>query len=161
EKPAIRIQADAKRLAAMGLGMEDVRNAITAANVNQATGRMEGSLTAADLATDGALDTVEGYRGLVLRTAAGAVFRLGDIATVSQGTENDRQAAWYGDRPAVLVQIIKQPGANIIETVDRIRALLPTLANWMPPGVDIAVLNDQTQTIRASVDDVQIALVVS
>jgi len=161
EKPAIRVQADTQRLAAMGLSLDDVRLAIAAANVDQPTGRIDtpdGHLT---ISVDDALRTADDYRALPLRAANGRTVRLGDVANVFAGVENERQAAWYGDRRAVLVQILRQPGANVIETVDRVRAILPELQRWMPPGIDVAPIFDQTATIRASVRDVQFTLAVS
>ncbi len=161
EKSAIRVQVDVSRLAAMRLSLEDVRIAIAAANVTQATGRIEGATTAVEIDTDTRLLTAADYADLRIRTATGGTVRLGDVATVFLGVENERQAAWYGGQRAVLVQIIKQPGANVIETVDAIKAALPELSRWIPPAIDVAVINDQTGTIRASVEEVQLTLLLS
>jgi hydrophobe/amphiphile efflux-1 (HAE1) family protein len=161
EKPAIRVQADTYRLAAMGLSLEDVRQAIVGANVDQPTGRIDTQDTHMTIAVDDALRSADDYRAILLRAANGRTARLGDVANVFAGVENERQAAWYGDQRAVLVQILRQPGANVIETVDRVRAILPDLSRWMPPGIDVVPIFDQTATIRASVRDVQFTLVVS
>ncbi|MFN8926390.1 MAG: efflux RND transporter permease subunit, partial [Rhodospirillales bacterium] len=161
EKSAVRVQVDVSRLAAMRLSLEDVRIAIAAANVTQATGRIEGAATAVEIDTDTRLLTAADYADLRIRTATGGTVRLGDVATVFLGVENERQAAWYGAQRAVLVQILKQPGANVIETVDAIKAALPELSRWIPPAIDVAVINDQTGTIRASVEEVQLTLLIS
>ena len=161
EKSAVRVQVDVSRLAAMRLSLEDLRTAIAAANVTQATGRIEGAATAVEIDTDTRLLTAADYADLRIRTATGGTVRLGDVATVFLGVENERQAAWYGAQRAVLVQILKQPGANVIETVDAIKAALPELSRWIPPAIDVAVINDQTGTIRASVEEVQITLLIS
>ena len=160
-KSAIRVQVDTRRLAAMGLSMDDIRTAVTSASVEQAKGRIEGPQASAVLESNSQLLTAVEFKAIVVRTKAGATFRLGDVATVTPGAENEKQAAWYGDKPGVLVNIIKQPGANIIETVDSIRAQLPELERWMPPGIRISVVNDQTRTIRASVADIQVALMIA
>jgi hydrophobe/amphiphile efflux-1 (HAE1) family protein len=161
EKPAVRVQADLRRLAAMGLSLEDLRSAIVAANVDQPTGRIDTDETNMTLAVSDTLQNADAYSAILLRADNGRTVRLGDVANVFAGVENERQAAWFGDRRAVLVQILRQPGANVIETVDRVKAILPELARWMPAGIDTVPIFDQTATIRASVRDVQFTLVVS
>ncbi len=161
EKPAIRVQADMLRLAAMGLSLEDVRAAIVAANVEQPTGRIDGPEGNVTISVTDTLRSADDYAAILLRAGNGRTIRLGDVANVFAGVENERQAAWFGDRRAVLVQILKQPGANVIETVDRIKELLPEMSRWLPAGIDVTTMYDQTGTIRASVADVQHTLAIS
>jgi multidrug efflux pump len=161
EKPAIRIQADMRRLSAMGLSMDDLRAAIVAANVDQPTGRIDGPEGNVTVSVTDSLRSAEDYADIRLRAANGRTIRLGDVANVFAGVENERQAAWFGDQRAVLIQILKQPGANVIETVDHIKTLLPEMSRWLPAGIDVTTMYDQTGTIRASVRDVQVTLAIS
>lgn len=161
EKPAIRVQVDMGRLVAMGMSLDDVRSAIVAANVDQPTGRIEGHESNFSIVVNDTLRTAEEYAAVSVRAASGRVVRLADVAKVFAGVENERQAAWFGDQRAVLIQILKQPGANVIDTVDRIKALLPEMSRWLPPGIDVTSMYDQTSTIRASVHDVQRTLLIS
>jgi multidrug efflux pump len=165
-KPAIRVQLDPARLAAYGLSMEDVRTAITAANVSGAKGSFNGAHLAYAVGTNDQLLTPEAYRGLILTWRAGAAVRLSDVGSVVHGVENDRVAAWYfdgkgGGKPAVLLDVQRQPGANIVGTVDAVRAELPELTKALPPGLHMELAADRTQTIRASVSDVQRTLLLS
>jgi multidrug efflux pump len=155
QKPAIRIQANPVALAALGLGMEDLRQALVQASVNMAKGSLDGSRQAFTIAADDQLLTSAEFRGLVIGWRNGAAIRLTDVAEVVDGPENVRQAAWMNDRPAVIVNIQRQPGANIIAVVDSIKALLPQLEASLPAAVEVHVLTDRTTTIRAGIAGVQ------
>ena len=162
EKPAVRIQLDPVRLSAAGLAAQDVYTLIRKANVLGPNGGFQGPDRAETLALDGQMSQAEEYRPLVLKaTATGSVVRLRDVATVVNGTVNSRLAAWDGRQPAILLSISKIPDANVIDTVDRVKALLPQLMSWMPPDIKLSILTDRTTTIRASVRDVQITLLIS
>ncbi len=154
-KPAIRVQLDPARLASYGLSMEDVRSAITAGNVSGAKGSFNGPHISYAVGTNDQLVTPEAYRTLILAWRAGAAVRLSDVGTVTHGVENDRVGAWYKGRPAVLLDVQRQPGANIVQTVKAVQSELPELTRALPPGVKLEVSADRTQTIRASVADVQ------
>ncbi|MDO9597366.1 MAG: MdtB/MuxB family multidrug efflux RND transporter permease subunit [Azoarcus sp.] len=154
QRPAVRIQANPQALAAQGLNLEDLRTAIGNANVNVAKGSFDGPLRASTLDANDQLRSADEYRTLVIAWKNGAPIRLGDVAELVDGAENERLAAWAGTRPAVILNIQRQPGANVIETVDRIKALLPALQASLPATVDLQLLTDRTVTIRASVRDV-------
>jgi len=160
-KPAIRVQLDPARLAAYGLSMEDVRSAINAANVSGAKGSFNGPHISYAVSTNDQLVTPEAYRSLILAWRAGAAIRLSDVGRVTHGVENDRVAAWYKGHPAVLLDVQRQPGANIVATVAAVHDELPELTKALPPGVRMEVAADRTQTIRASVSDVQRTLLLA
>jgi multidrug efflux pump len=155
QKPAIRIQANPTALSSLGLNLEDVRVAIAQANVNQAKGSFDGSRQAYTIGANDQLFTSDQYRQLIVAYRNGSPVTLSDVADVLDGVENDRQAAWMNETPAVILNIQRQPGANIIEVVDRVKALLPQLKDSLPAAVSIDILTDRTVTIRASVADVQ------
>ncbi len=161
EKPAVRVQLDPVRLAAAGLAGQDVFNTIRAANVLEPTGGFQGKHTAEMIAVNGQLSQAHEYRGLVLKAGNGAVVRLSDVATVINGTASSRLAAWDGKQPAILLNVTKEAGANVIDTVERVKALLPQLFSWMPPDIKLTVIADRTTTIRASVDDIQYTLLLT
>jgi multidrug efflux pump len=161
QKPAIRVRANPTALAAYDLALEDLRTAIAAANVNQAKGSFDGPKRAWMIGANDQLMSAEDYRGLVIAYRGGAPVRVMDVADVVDGAENAKQAAWMNAEPAVLVNIQRQPGANIIGVVDRITALLPQLTASLPAGVQVSVLTDRTTTIRASVHDVQFELMLT
>ena len=162
EKPAVRVRLDPAALAAASLSSQDIYNAIRRSNVNGPTGGFDGAEQAALIELNGQLSRAAEYRPLVLKTVpGGGVVRLGDVADVIDGVANVRLAAWLGTQPAILLQVSKANGANVIETVDRIKAVLPLLRSWMPPDVELTILSDRTQTIRASVREVQVSLVIS
>jgi multidrug efflux pump len=165
QRPAVRVQVDPVALAATGLTLEDVRSAVGTANVNQAKGSFDGALRASTLDANDQLRTADDYRAVVLAYKNGAAIRLGDIAKVVDAAENAKLAAWASvdgrTTPAVILNVQRQPGSNVIETVDRIRALLPQLEASMPGSVHLRVLADRTTTIRASVRDVEFELVLS
>ena len=161
QKPAVRIQANPTALAAYGLSLEDLRTAIASANVNQAKGNFDGPKQAYTIGANDQLVSSDNYRSLIVAYRNGAPVRLSDVAGVIDDVENVKQAAWVNDRPAVILNIQRQPGANIISVVDRIKKLLPQLKTSLPSSVDVAVVTDRTTTIRASVDDVQFSLMLT
>ncbi len=161
QKPAIRVQADPTALASYGLSLEDVRAVLSQANVDQAKGNLEGARQSFSIGANDQLLTSAEYRAIVLTYKNGAPVRLADVAEVVDGAENVKQAAWMDGKPAVIVNIQRQPGANIINVVDRIKRLLPQLRASLPSSVDITVLTDRTTTIRASVQDVQFTLLLT
>ncbi|MDP1796647.1 MAG: efflux RND transporter permease subunit, partial [Planctomycetaceae bacterium] len=159
QKPAIRVQANPTSLSALDLSLEDIRLALAAANVNQAKGSFDGVRQAYTIGANDQLFTSEQYRQLIVSYRNGAPILLQDVAEVIDGVENVRQAAWMNETPAVILNIQRQPGANIIEVVDRIKELLPQLKESLPAAVSVAILTDRTVTIRASVHDVQRELI--
>jgi multidrug efflux pump len=161
QKPAVRIQANPTALASYGLSLEDLRSALAATNVDQAKGVIDGPRQSYTIGANDQLLTSAQYRPIILAYVNGAPVRISDIATVVDGAENVKQAAWMNQTPAVIVNIQRQPGANIISVVDRIHLLLPQLQASLPSAVKVTVLTDRTQTIRASVKDVQFALMLT
>ncbi len=161
QRPAVRIQVNPKALAANNLSIDDVRTLIGAANVNQAKGSFDGPSRASTINANDQLKTAEEYRQLILAYRNGAAIRLGDVADLVDGAENTRLAAWANQRPAILLNIQRQPGANVIEVVDRIKQLLPDLETNLPKAIRVEVLTDRTTTIRASVHDVQFELLLA
>ncbi len=157
-RPAVRVQTDTRALNAMGLSLEDVRTAVGDANVNSAKGTIDGPLQAFTIDANDQLTSAADYADLVLSYRNGAPVRLSDVAKLSETAENPRQAAWSGATPAIIINVQRQPGANVIEVVDGIEALLPQLRASLPATVKISVLSDRTQTIRASVHDVKMEL---
>jgi len=161
QRPAVRIQANPKALAANGINLDDVRTAIGNANVNTPKGSFDGPMRASTLDANDQLKSAAEYRDLVIAWKNGAPIRLRDIADVIDGAENSRLAAWANQAPAIILNIQRQPGANVIETVDRIKSILPQLQAALPGTVDVKLLTDRTTTIRASVHDVQFELLLS
>ena len=161
QKPAVRIQANPTSLASFGLNLEDVRNAISAANVNQAKGNFDGPHQAYQIGANDQLLSKDDYSKLIIAYRNSAPVRLTDVADITDDIENLHQAAWMDETPAVIVNIQRQPGANIISVVDRVKLLLPQLQASMPSSVKIRILTDRTNTIRASVDDVQFELMLT
>jgi multidrug efflux pump len=161
QKPAVRIQANPTALAKYGLGMEDLRAAVAASSVNQAKGSFDGRVQAYTIVSNDQLLSSSEYRPLIIAYRNGAPVHLSDVANVIDGTENARQAAWMNSVPAIIVNIQRQPGTNIIEVVDRIKNLLPDLQSTLPSSVSISILTDRTDTIRASVKDVQFELMLT
>ena len=155
QRPAVRISVTPQALASYGLTLQDVRNAITSANVNQPKGTLSGPLRSTSINANDQLQSIEDYQQLVIAYRNGAVLRLGDVATARLGAEDTRLAAWANEQQAIVLTVQRQPGANVIDVVDRIRTLLPTLRESLPAGVDIKVLSDRTETIRASIRDVR------
>ena len=160
-RPAVRIQANPSALAGVGLSLEDVRTTIAAANVNQAKGSFDGAAWASTIDANDQLKTAAEYANLIVTYKNGSPVRLTDVAQIVDDAENTRLAAWANAMPGVILNIQRQPGANVIETVDRIKALLPQLQSTLPASIDVQVLTDRTVTIRASVKDVQIELMLA
>ncbi len=161
QRPAVRIRVNPTTLAAYGLTLEEVRTAVAATNVNGAKGGFDGPARSYTIGANDQLLSSEDYRPVVVAYRNGAPIRLADVADVVDDAENVRQAAWMNDTPAVVLNVQRQPGANVIEVVDRITALLPHLKRTLPAGVDVSILTDRTTTIRASVEDVQFELFLS
>ncbi|HXU42444.1 MAG TPA: MdtB/MuxB family multidrug efflux RND transporter permease subunit [Burkholderiales bacterium] len=161
QRPAVRVQANPKALAANGLGLEDVRGAIAAANVKRAKGSLEGPSRAYNIDANDQLRSAAEYKSVVVAYKNGAPIYLSDVAEIVDDAENVRLAAWMNEVPAIILNIQRQPGANVIEVVDRIKRQLPQLQASLPAAVDVAVLTDRTVTIRASVRDVQIELLLA
>lgn len=161
EQPAIRVQVDNARLSAMGISIDAVRAAIVGTNGPGALGAFDGPAGSETIAMEDQLKRPDDYRNLVIRQKNGAVVHLGDVADVSASVRDLRTAAWYNGKSAVIVQIAKKPDANVIETVETIKALLPSINQWIPAGIDIHVFVDRTSTIRGSVHEIQKALLIS
>jgi len=161
QKPAVRIQANPVQLASYGLSLEDVRTALAAANVDQAKGTLDGPRQSYTVGANDQLIAGEQYKPIVIAYRNGSPVRLSDVANVADGIENSKQAAWMNLTPAVIVNIQRQPGANIIGVVDRVKLLLPQLQSSLPSAVRVQVLTDRTETIRASVKDVQFELMLT
>ncbi len=160
-KRAVRVRVDPARLAAYGLGLEDVRTAVAAANANGAKGGFDGPRQSVALGANDQLLSAEAYRNLVIAWRNGAPVRLSDVGSVVGGVENDRVASTYLGQPAVVLDIQRQPGANIVRTVSLVRDALPDLEAAMPASVKLTIVADRTQTIRASVHDVQVTLLLA
>jgi multidrug efflux pump len=160
-KPAIRIQADLARLASYGIALEDLRAAIVAANVAGPKGSLDGAQQAYTIAANDQVTGLETYRSLIIAYRSGAPVLLSDVADVIDGLENSKVGGWYQNAPAVIIDIQRQPGANVIDTVRRVGLDLPRLQRVMPKGVSLSVVQDRTGTIRASVHDVQFTLILS
>ncbi|MPZ37869.1 MAG: acriflavine resistance protein B [Rhizobiales bacterium] len=161
EQPAIRIAVNPIALASMGLSMEDVRNAVINANAAGPIGAFDGGERSVTIATNDQLRAASQYNNLVIRAANDTVVRLSAIASIEPGVRNSRSFGWYNGQPSILLVLRKSADANVIETVDRVRAMLPEIKKWIPGGVDIEILSDRTQTIRASVFDLQLTLAIS
>ena len=161
QRPAVRIQVNTQSLASYGLTLTTVRNAISAANANTAKGTFEGPTRSYSINANDQLLTVDDYKNLIIATRNGGSVRLADVATVIQGAENSRLGAWSGKTPAIIVNVQRQPGANVIATVDAIKKQLPDLTAALPPSLKVRVLSDRTTGIRASVHDVEMELLVA
>ena len=159
QRPAVRIQANVQALAARGLSLENLRTSIAAANVNGAKGSFDGPTRSWSIDANDQLATADEYKALVIAYRNDAPVRLSDVANVIDGSENSRLGAWMGRTPAIIVDVQRQPGANVIATVNAIKDTLPDLENDLPPDVHVTLLADRTTGIRASVHDVQIELV--
>jgi multidrug efflux pump len=161
QRPAVRIHTNPAALAAYNLTLEDIRSALTLANVNQAKGSFDGPRQSYIIGANDQLFSSAEYRSLVVAYKNGAPVRLSDVAEAVDDAENIQQAAWRNTTPAVILNIQRQPGANVIEVVNRVKALLPQLRNSLPPAVEVSILTDRTATIRASVQDVQFELMLA
>ena len=160
-RPAIRIQADIPRLAAYGIGLEDLRTAISSASVAGAKGSLDGAHQSFTLAANDQIVDPEIYGNIIVAYRNNAPVRLKDVADIVQGLENTRVGAWYQGEPAVILDVMKQPGANVIDTVGNILKQVPRLREVLPAGISLDIVNDRTETIRASIHDVQWTLGVS
>jgi len=161
QKPAVRVRANPTALAGYGLGLEDLRNAIAQASVNQAKGNFDGPRHAYTIGANDQLLASEDYRPVIVAYRNGAPVRVDDVADVIDDIENVQQAAWMNEQPAVILNVQRQPGANIIGVVDRIHHLLPQLTSALPASVQVSILTDRTTTIRASVEDVRFELMLT
>src|SRR6201989_2612423 len=160
-KPAVRVQADLARLAAYGIAMEDLRNAIAGANVSGPKGSLDGTQQSYTIAANATIAVAEAYKPIIIAYRNGSPVTIGDVAIIIDGLENDRTGGWYQGTPAVIIDIQRQPGANVIEVVCQIREEIPKVQRAIPAGVNLTVVSDRTVTIRASVHDVQFTLVLS
>jgi multidrug efflux pump len=160
-RPGIRIQADLSRLAAYGIGLEDLRNAVIGANVAGPKGSLDGAQQSYTIAANDQIGAADAYKSVVVSFKNGAPILLGDVSQIIEGLENVKVGAWYQGKPAVVIDVQRQPGANVIETVQRVRAQLPRLQRAMPASAKLNIVNDRTVTIRASIRDVQFTLVLS
>jgi len=161
QRPAVRVKLNAQAIAALGLTSETVRTAITGANVNSAKGSLDGPTRAVTLSANDQMQSAEEYRKLIIAYQNGAPVRLGDVATIEQGAENTWLGAWANKKQAIVMNVQRQPGANIISTADSIRQMLPQLTSSLPKSVQVNVLSDRTNNIRASVNDTQFELMLA
>ncbi len=161
EQPAVRIRVDPARLGAMGLGFDEVRMAIAAANAPSPLGSFDGGSQFEMIGMHAQLDTPEEYRQIIVRSKNGSLVRVGDIADVEMGVRNTFNAGWFNGKPAVLINITQEPGSNIITTIEGVKAALPGIKRLLPEGIDIEVMSDRSETIRASVLDLQHMLIIS
>ncbi len=161
QRPAVRVQANPTALASYGLSLEDLRTALANANIDQAKGTFDGQHQAFTIGANDQLLSSEGYNSIIVAFRNGAPVRLTDVATAIDSAENEKQAAWANKQPAVILNIQRQPGANIISVVDRVKKILPQLQAALPASVRVEILTDRTTTIRASVADVQYTLLLT
>ena len=161
QRPSVRIQANPQALASYGLTFADIRAAISAANVNQPKGTLDGEMRSTTINTNDQLKNADEYMNLVVAYRNNAPLRLSDVAVAVTEAEDARLAAWADTQPAILLNVQRQPGANVIEVVDRIQKLLPQLKLAMPANIDVVVMSDRTETIRESVHDVQVEMLIS
>jgi multidrug efflux pump subunit AcrB len=158
QKPAIRVPVNPQALANRGISLETVRSVLRNANVDLPKETLNGQNETYTLNTNDQMLQAEAYNQLIIAYQNGAPVRIRDIGRAISGPENDLQAGWYDQKPAIILTIQRQPGANVITTVDRIKAMLPQLEASIPPTIKVSILSDRTQTIRASVSDVQFTL---
>jgi multidrug efflux pump len=161
QKPAVRVQVDPRALAGDALSLEDVRAILVQANVNQPKGNIDGPRQDYTLQTNDQLFKADAYKSIIIAYRNGSPIRLRDVATIIDGVENTQLAGWAGDKRAIILNIQRQPGANIIDVADHVKALLPQLQASLPSGVNIDILSDRTETVRASVEDVEFTLVLT
>jgi len=161
QKPAVRIEANPTTLSSYGLDLETVRSAVQGTSIDRPKGSFDGPQQSFQIGANDQLLAADDYRSVVIAYRNGAPVRLSDVATVVDGAENSKQAAWMNDVPAIILNVQRQPGANIIQVVDRITKLLPQLKTSLPSSIQTSVLTDRTATIRASVHDVQFELMLT
>ena len=160
-KPALRVQVNAPALAALGMSLDNIRTAITGANVNTPKGSIDGPQRAFTIDANDQLQSPEAYRDLIIAYQKGAPVHLGDVATVAQAPENVWQAAWVNGKPGIVLNVQRQPAANVIQLVDRIHDLLPSLQLSLPAAAQLSTLSDRTVTIRAAIADVKFELLLA
>src|SRR4051794_13422316 len=160
-KPAVRIQADLARLAAYGIAMEDLRTAIASANVSGPKGSLDGAQQSYIIAANDQIAAADAYKPVIIAYRNGSPVTIADVAQIVDGLENDRTGGWDQGSPAVIIDIQRQPGANVIDVVSQIRAEIPKVQRAIPAGVNLTIVSDRTVTIRASVRDVQFTLILS
>src|SRR5438477_6540119 len=161
QKPAVRIRANPTALASYGMSLEDLRTSLAAANVNQAKGTLDGPRQSFTIGANDQLNSSAQYNGVVVAYKDGAPVRLSDVASAVDSAENVKQAAWMNTTPAVVLNIQRQPGSNIISVADRVKVLLKQLQSSLPASVKVQILTDRTETIRASVKDIQFELMLT
>jgi multidrug efflux pump len=161
QKPAVRVQVDPEALAGTGLTLEDVRAVVLAANVNQPKGNLDGPRQDYTLATNDQLYKADAFKPLILAYQNGSPVRLTDVARVVDGVENAQLAGWSNDKRAIILNVQRQPGFNVIQVADRVKDLLPQLQASLPQGIAIDILSDRTETVRASVEDVEKTLCIT
>jgi len=161
QRPAVRIQVNPRAAASASISLDDIRTAVSNANTNQAKGSFDGPSRAYTIDANDQLRSADEYRDIIVSYKNGAPVHLSDIAQVIEGAENARLAAWMNETPAIIVNVRKQPGANVIEVVDRVKQLLPSLTATLPASIETHVLTDRTTTIRASVHDTQLELLLA
>jgi hydrophobe/amphiphile efflux-1 (HAE1) family protein len=165
QKPAVRVQVNPAAISSLGLGLDDVRTILGQANVNAPKGSFDGARQSFTIGSNDQIFSADAYKPIIVAYKNGAPIRLGNLANVIDNVENDQLGAWVsnrnGEQPAVLLDIQRQPGANIIQTVERVKQLLPRLTSTLPPSVHVEVLADRTETIRASFSDVQLTLLLT
>lgn len=161
QRPAVRVQVNPVALASTGMSLDDLRSAIVGANVNQPKGNLDGPERSTTIDANDQLKSPTEYNDLIIAYRNNAPVRLSDVAKAMQGAEDIRQAAWAGGKPAILLNVQRQPGANVIDVVDQMRTMLPQLRAAMPATLDVSVVSDRTQTIRESVEDVQFELMLA
>src|SRR5712672_171627 len=161
QKPAVRVQLDPQALAARGINLEDVRTALGQANVDLPKGTLNSPRQTYTLNTNDQLLKADDYANLVVAYRSGAPARVRDVGRAVSAPENDLIAGWYNQKRAVILAIQRQPGANVINTVNRIKAMMPVLQASIPPAVKVNIISDRTETIRASVSDVQFTLLLT
>jgi multidrug efflux pump len=161
QRPAVRVQVDPVALAGRNLGLEDVRAILSLANVNQPKGNLDGPRQNFLVSANDQLPSAAGYGPLIIAYQNGASVRLSDIAKVTDGVENAQLAGWADEHRAVILNVQRQPGANLIEVAERVKKLLPRLEASLPQGITVKILSDRTETVRASVHDVQVTLLIT
>ena len=160
-RPAVRIKANPRALAAYGLNIDDLRSTISNANVNTPKGSFDGATRAYTINANDQIRDPDEYRHIVIAYRDGAPVHMSDVATVEAGAENDKLGAWVNTTPAIIVNVQRQPGANVISVVDNVQRVLPQIKATLPASIDVQVLTDRTTTIRASVDDVEFELLLA
>jgi HAE1 family hydrophobic/amphiphilic exporter-1 len=161
QKYAVRISVDPQKLAASGIGIDTVQSAVAGANVNLATGSLNGNRQLLQIRSDGQLQRANLYNHIIVAYRDGAPVRLSDLGKAEDSVQNDQVASWYNGERAIVLAIQRQPGSNTVATIDRVRAVLPTFEATLPPSIKLAVLYDRSESIRASVEDVQFTLLLA